>query len=456
MSDVAAPVVLAPRAVRHVAMLEGWGVPEAFVISQTLFPALLYLPGTQALRLPLRIAAFATSLALLGLWLLNRRRPMPGHPSQPWLVAAMCWLGVMIFHPLTNNPTAGFAHLALYLSVCAPVFWAPALVRDRVQVERILWLLLLCNGLNAVVGVLQVYDPVRWMPEEFSRQVVNSRYGLRALTYIGPFGERIIRPPGLFDSPGAVAGPAMLAALLGLVFCVGRHAAWRKAMAAGLAFAGVAAIYLSLVRTSLLIVGGMTFVYALALLRQGRGTRAAAGLVVGALLVTGALTFSVAMGGPTVQERVETLFEDDPLSVYYSTARGEALEAAFTVLADDYPFGAGLGRWGMINQYFGDPAHFESSPLFAELQPNAWIIDGGLVLLGLYGVALFAAAVRDYRLLMMRDATANLAAAIFAANAGTLALAFGFTPFTTQVGLQYWFLVGVLHGISCTGQGCHT
>jgi len=37
---------------------------------------------------------------------------------------------------------------------------------------------------------------------------------------------------------------------------------------------------------------------------------------------------------------------------------------------------------------------------------------------------------------------------IFAANAGVLALVFGFTPFTTQVGLQYWFLAGVLHGVA--------
>ena len=32
-----------------------WGFPELFVISQTALPALLYLPGTQAFRLPIRV-----------------------------------------------------------------------------------------------------------------------------------------------------------------------------------------------------------------------------------------------------------------------------------------------------------------------------------------------------------------------------------------------------------------
>jgi hypothetical protein len=37
-------------------------------------------------------------------------------------------------------------------------------------------------------------------------------------------------------------------------------------------------------------------------------------------------------------------------------------------------------------------------------------------------------------------------AAVAAVNIGTLALVFSFVPFTTQVGLQFWFLEGALHG----------
>ena len=40
-----------------------WGFAEWFAISQTALPAILILPGTQAVRLPIRISAFAVSLA---------------------------------------------------------------------------------------------------------------------------------------------------------------------------------------------------------------------------------------------------------------------------------------------------------------------------------------------------------------------------------------------------------
>jgi hypothetical protein len=40
------------------------------------------------------------------------------------------------------------------------------------------------------------------------------------------------------------------------------------------------------------------------------------------------------------------------------------------------------------------------------------------------------------------------AAVALAANLGTAALIFSFTPFVTQIGLQFWFLAGALHGAS--------
>jgi hypothetical protein len=42
------------------------------------------------------------------------------------------------------------------------------------------------------------------------------------------------------------------------------------------------------------------------------------------------------------------------------------------------------------------------------------------------------------------------AAAIAAANVGTIALVFTFVPFTSQLGLQFWFLEGLLHGAMAT------
>jgi hypothetical protein len=39
------------------------------------------------------------------------------------------------------------------------------------------------------------------------------------------------------------------------------------------------------------------------------------------------------------------------------------------------------------------------------------------------------------------------ASVVLAANLGTAALIFTFTPFVTQIGLQFWFLAGALHGL---------
>ena len=44
---------------------------------------------------------------------------------------------------------------------------------------------------------------------------------------------------------------------------------------------------------------------------------------------------------------------------------------------------------------------------------------------------------------------AACAAVVLAANLGTTAMVFSFTPFVTQIGIQYWFLAGALHGVAC-------
>ena len=114
----------------------------------------------------------------------------------------------------------------------------------------------------------------------------------------------------------------------------------------------------------------------------------------------------------------------------------------------DYPLGAGLGRWGMMRYYFGNPANRLSPSLWAELQFPAWILDGGFILTALYCLALISTTVYEYRLARAPNPSRlrSSAAIVFAINGGTLGLIFGFTPFTTQAGLQYWFLAGALAG----------
>ncbi len=427
-----------------------WGFPELFVISQTAIPAILFLPNTQGLRLPVRVATFALSLAALAWWLGKRRSSSP-HPAAHWLVLALAYLGLMIFHPTTNSALAGFAQAMLYLAVMAPVFWAPSMVKTPQRLMRLIVILLICNGINSLVGVLQVYAPAYFMPQEFSNVISTLKFGLSNYTYINSAGKLVVRPPGLFDTPGAVCSAGMIASLLGLVFAVNVKKTNYRIGAFLLGVIGVAAVYLSQVRTALLIMSGMMVTYfAIAFLVQRQRTKAIAFLGIAAFLVTILFSFTVARAGRESSRRFGALATDNPLAVYYNAGRGEQLQRGFTQLLPEYPLGAGLARWGMMRLYFGDELNVDSPLIWAELQLPAWILDGGIVLMGLYCLALLGTAFYELRVTRYTtDTNFRLAAPmIVAANIGTLALIFGFTPFTTQLGMQYWFLAGSLHGVA--------
>src|SRR5262245_36938700 len=422
------------------------GFLEWFVISQTAIPGMLYLPGSQAYRLPLRIGAYAIALVGFLIWWLDRyHAERDRHPSQRWLVLALLYLGLMIFHPLTSGLTAGVAQTLLYAAIFSPVFWVPAFIDRPQQLVRLLAIMLICNGINAMVGVLQVYNPDRFMPSQLSLAL--SRTALQSATYIGPDGRPIIRPPGLFDTPGAVCGPGTVAALLGLVFAIEQFAWWKRAVALLFSLAGISAIYLSHVRANFVVALGMMAIYATALLFQNQKFRLTAfGTLATGVVVLG-LAASVVLGGEGVRERFSTLLGDDPKTLYYQS-RGQQVEAGFTEVARQYPFGAGLARWGMMHGYFGDRSKLESTELWAEVQSTVWLLDGGFPLMLLYIAALVAAAWYEWRLAMKLDVREDRywAATVAAVNIGTLALVFSFVPFVTQVGLQFWFLEGALHG----------
>ena len=425
-----------------------WGFAEVFIISQTALPALLYLPGSQAFRLPIRFSAFGISLAAFAWYQFESTTRAPRSRMQIWITAIMGLLAVMLFHPETSSLVGGVAHMAVYFAVLAPLFWAPEFVKSPEQLARILWILLLCSGANAVVGVLQVYDPARWLPSEFSRIVTSGTTGLGAVTYVGAQGQRIVRPPGLFDTPGAVCGPAIFAALLGLVFAVSAIPVWRQAHSLGIDGAGMAAIYLSQVRVSLVAAVVMMAVYAAVAMRQGRAGRASQFSVLAAGAVLLSLSLAVTLGGASITDRVNSLFASDPLTVYQG-ARGTLLTYTFTDLLFQYPLGAGLGRWGMAAGYFASSTP-TSGGMWAEVQFTGWMIDGGVLMVAVYLGALVVTTITQWQIAQATQfpRLAVCGAVILAANIGPALMIISFTPFVTQAGIQYWFLAGALHGVA--------
>jgi hypothetical protein len=427
------------------ASLGPWGILEWFAVGQTVLPALLFIPGNQPFRTGIRASAFLCSLLGLAVWYL-RGTGSAGrrHPAGRWLSLAFFVLAAMIFHPGTGNLMAGAGQIALYVAVFAPVFWVPAFVTSRRQLSRVLAILLVCNGLNSAVGVLQVYDPQRWMPAEFSSTFALNRDILRISTYQGPDGRPIVRPPGLYDTPGAVCGAGAVAALLGLIFAAEPRPRRFRVVALALSTAGIAAVYLSHVRASAAVGLGMMLTYLALLLFQRQHLRATSFGGLAIVLVFVAFVAASTLGGQSVRDRFTTLFQNDPRDLYYSS-RGAQLENAFSDLLAAYPFGAGLARWGVMTNYAGG---IGSRRLWAEIQPAAWILDGGLVLLVLYGTALLSTLRWHVRLLArLREPNDRLSAsAVVAANVGSLVLVATFVPFTTQLGLQFWFLEGLLCG----------
>jgi hypothetical protein len=213
------------------------------------------------------------------------------------------------------------------------------------------------------------------------------------------------------------------------------------------ATAGMSAIYLSHVRAAFMVTVGTLIVYLGLLGLQGEKKRVTGLLGAAVGLIAGALAISTVLGGQSVEDRFLTLLGSDPGQIYYES-RGVQLESAFSSLAVTYPFGAGLARWGMMRNYFGEPETLDSTEVFAEVQPNAWILDGGIPLLLLYSLAIGLTGA--YELKLLRDLTDRndrlLAAVVIAANFGTLALVFSFIPFGTAVGIQFWFFEGALYG----------
>ena len=425
-----------------------FGFAELFIISQTALPAILYLPGTQVFRLPIRISAFAISLAAFAWYQIESTSQTARSKAQPWVAAIMGLLAIMLLHPDTTSFRGGLAHMAVYFAVLAPLFWAPEYVKSPEQLARIMWILLLCSGANAIIGVLQVYDPARWLPAEFSRVLTGSDMGLGPVTYIGPNGVRIIRPPGLFDTPGAVAGPAMFAALLGLVFAVSAIPLWKRALSLIIAGAGFGAIYLSQVRVSLVAAVVMILAYAAVAFRQGRLSRASQFSILAGGLLFGSLSLAVTLGGAAISERVASLFASDPLSVYQG-ARGTQLTFTFLELLFNYPFGAGLARWGMAASYFGS-TNPNSPPIWAEIQFTGWMVDGGLIMVAIYLGALAATTLSQWRVAQttQHPRVAVCGAVVLASGLGPALMIISFTPFVAQIGIQYWFLAGALHGVA--------
>jgi hypothetical protein len=418
-----------------------WGWIECFVLILFLLNGLLLLPGTQPFRFAIRGAPYAASLGALALS--RKRSPLP--PGALAILLALILLALNLLHPRTQF-AAGLAQLAFQIAIAAPVFWAAGFADSDRRLMRLLWILFACNAMGSLAGILQIYFPDTFLPASFSAGASES--WLRSLTFLSPSGRMLVRPPGLSDLPGGAAIAGSLTAILGLAFSSLRDTRiWVRLVCFAAALSGISVLYLTQVRSLALLT-----LLALALLggfgiRQprlwNRGWMASAAV----LLVLGSFCWAVAAGGDKVRRRFVDM-SDQGVVESYDASRGWFWRYTFGEGLLDYPLGAGLGRWGMMNSYFG--ADRPDSPvLWAEIQLQGWLYDGGVPLWLLYGGALAASLLFTYRL----AGSANYgpliplgAALIFCVN--TIITGSGLTgpSFNTTLGLEYWLLLALLYG----------
>jgi hypothetical protein len=399
-------------------------------------------------RILVRAAAFGSSLLLLFMLPKGRGRAHPSVMAAYWV---MIILGLSFFHPTTNSLLVGSAQILLYLAILGPLFWIPRLHIDMAGLRRVLLVIFIFHTISATAGVLQARFPGRFQPSLSTTIASQGRGYVEGLKITLASGQRVFRPMGLTDVPGGAAIAGLYTVLFGIGFYLTSRRKLMRLLCLGSIALGMVCLYLAQVRSILIITAISVLAFCGLLLWQNRTTRL---LVLGGLLlalIALSFTYAVSIGGKSVTTRMSTLVADRPGSVYYKN-RGIFLEETINVLLPQYPLGAGLGRWGMMNAYFGNETDPERGPIYAEIQWTGWLLDGGIPLILAYVVALVLALMMALKIALNRNAGDLYVwgGIVLAYSAGALATTFNYPLFIGQGGMEFWLLNALLFAAART------
>lgn len=425
---------------------ESWGWIELFIAIQLLWGVLLFVPGMQAFRVYIRALPYVTSLGALVYYMARsagERLPVQAH----WLVAVFALLALNLLHTETHM-TAGVAQMVFQIAIAAPMFWVVRTVRSEARFLRLLWVIFIASFVSAAVGVLQVYYPDQFLPPEFSAlgRAMNPEF-VNALTYVGPGGRLIIRPPGLSDLPGGAAISGLTTMVLGIALAIhGHQSRLVRTFCFAAAAVGMTALYLTQVRSLTIMAVVSVLMFVAVGLRQGRVAQSGWIAATGGALVVTSFIWAVAVGGESVAERFG--FADTGVFTTFQENRGLFLNYTINELLFKYPLGAGLGRWGMMQVYFGDSTMWQSPPIHVEIQLTGWLLDGGVLMWLCYGGALLSALRFSYVLAVhgAADTLQYFATIVLALQLTIFGLCFAGPVFNTQLGIEFWTVTAALFG----------
>jgi hypothetical protein len=414
-----------------------WGWVHTFILLQFTFQILLLFPQFGALRVPMRVATFALSLLLL----VRIRGRGPKHPAtNSAILVLLIMVASFCFHPSVNSLLAGAGQCAMYAAILGPLFWVRHL---KITPKGFQWLIFLMWGFHTVsasFGVLQIYFPGRFQPY-ISTAIQNTGFGVEGLMITLANGVSVPRPMGLTDTPGGAAMAGFYALLLGVGIALRERNPLLRIAGMSSGAIGLFCIYLSQVRSILVFSGICLVCLAVVLLRQGNFGRLTIMTVGITALVVATFTWAVMVGGESTLERLSSLFSDRADAVYQQN-RGHFLADTINVLLPQYPLGAGLGRWGMMNIYFGDNRDPRTQPIWVEIQWTGWLIDGGVPLILAYVAAIVQTCRAAWTIAITRQLGdfALWGGLIFAYNIGALAITFNYPLFIGQGGMEFWLL----------------
>jgi len=415
-----------------------------FVLTQITCELVLALVDAgAALRILVRGAALGIGLV----YIVALRTQGAVSPVRRWYLAVFLTLALGALHPDSAGLLARVAQFLLYLAVLSPLLWTPALkprVNDLKSILGVVWGF---HTLSALFGVLQVYFPGQFDTALSSAITSQGYVYVQSLVMTLDSGQQILRPSGLTDIPGGAAYSGVYAAVLGIGFILFSNGRKFRPLFALSVIIGVASIALSQVRAAAADAAVCVIALALVLATRRQFGKALLVVVLIGSAATGGLLLALTKASQQVEERYSSLLTDSPEEVYRAN-RGHFLEETLDQELVKYPLGAGSGRWGMMQNYFGDP-NSDSAGLHAEIMMTGLLYDGGILLIlayaGIIGVTLwrvFAIALRSND-----PSLRNWASLVFAYDIGAVALTFSYPLFVSEAGVEFWLFNALALGM---------
>ena len=125
-------------------------------------------------RVIVRMAVFGTSIALL-FALRGKGRPSPAVKPARFILAIVA---LSFFNPTTNTLSSAAAQIAMYVAICAPLFWVQRLSIDMSNLRRVMLMIWIFQSTSAVdrhpAGVLSrafrhpLFRPSSWTRESLT------------------------------------------------------------------------------------------------------------------------------------------------------------------------------------------------------------------------------------------------------------------------------------------------